>query len=223
MAKKAARKRAEPKRRRTAASEQIGVMSDLAPEAAAWLIRSHARRLRDRGDVPRTPTGGYNAQEIVTWNATQTSSAIQLPDDMAERAAVAADQLYLEIPHGIAWGVLQTLRDLQSRCGAAGLACVAMRILERLEEAEGWGDIPRPADPHDTNAVESEVREAIQEETDARRKSIVRSAHRALLHFYCQCDVCKKIRQGSKWIEKAPPEGWHHYSERCPDCTDVEL
>lgn len=190
------------------ADEQIRTLRNLRQTAAAWLLGyKSARSLRDCPDIPRTPSGGYDAAELLAW-ARRRQPRPDFSDDDIERTLQVIDWTITDSARCL----LDYLTDLQRRFGDGGLLLYLdemMAVLRRCAHVEPEIS-PTPPGPM-TRAEEYEII------TAENRKRLI-TWHHQRLTIRVVCERCGRVRHGRKWAKAELPDGQPSVNGTCPDC-----
>ena len=192
----------------TTADEQIKTLRNLRQAAAAWLLGfKSARSLRDAPDAPRTPSGGYDAAELVAWARTRQPRP-EFSDDDIERTLQVIEWTTTDNARCL----LDFLTDLQRRFGDGGLLLYVDETMKALRqktdlEPELTTTPPGPM----TRAEEYEI-------ITAENRERLRTWHYQRLAIRIVCERCARVRHGRKWKTTELPDGMPRVNAVCPDC-----
>ena len=198
-----------PKRRKNALhAEQIDMMQNLTPRAAAWLADVPASTLRDSA-ATLTPDrdGNYDARHVLRW--TNARKASQVSDEDLELIHRAVD-IYLD--HGDVPAIGIALKGLRSRYGRAvdGWfmdAMFAAAEMEGLEEPEELPDIS------DDELLE---RARVAYDRERNRRGQLR------LDRATVCGKCGRLRVGNRWVKRKPKLNEQTIEGVCNRCSTYE-
>ncbi len=187
------------------AAEQIHEIHHLSQAAAAELVGLHAKTLRERTGVPRSPAGTYDGPELVQWLAKEIE-VLKLDDAEHERVLIAIDIVKNWEDRWVN-PVVAVIEALVAEHGTAALAVVGQEILDQakseVQRSLGWR-ISRG--PTWEEFQEKERREEAEAEA-------VRNLRIAVV-----CEDCDRVREGRKWVRKKVPVGYVTWPEICPAC-----
>jgi len=189
-------------------TQQIEALRSLNQQAAAWLVGISARALRDRVDAPRNPDGSYDAQQLVAWNQARIQPP-ELTDDEYERLLLIQDFAFERVLDGQIIAVMETMTELARRYGDAGILAMGRVFLDVWREQEAcYRDNYREPTPAELERQEAE-----------RRRAEAHDLAIAELRLVIQCERCKKLRHGRRWMEGSPPAGYVVITGPCPRCN----
>ena len=189
------------------AHQQILVLQNLSQAAAAWLVGTDGRTLRDHAEIPRDEAGKYNAQDLLAWSASRLPAA-ELSEDEVERTLTAIDELTYGLEES-AHEILERIDELVDRYGEAGMVAFARELVDAIRHiADMW-----PLTPAE-HLTASQIRAEVEEET---RRQIEQHGLDALDRATI-CDTCGRLRRGRRWAKTAPPSGFEVRKDTCPDC-----
>ena len=184
-------------------AEQIIVLQSLTQLAAAWLLDTTARTLRDHVEVPRDANGAYTARELLASGLKTTELSEPTVDEL-EKMWLIAESLQDDdrIPAAI-----RLLNSLRARYGEAGLAMFSTAMLE------SW-TLNGP------EKTEQEVRDKLEGKF---QKDLERAQYDRLsrqLKVVRVCYECHRVRRGRAWVKTDIPAGFTKEAGDawCPDC-----
>ena len=193
--------------RKLTGPEQIVVLQSLTQQAAAWLLDTTARTLRDHVEVPRDADGTYNARELLALGLKTTELSEPTVDEL-EKMWLIAESLQDDdrIPAAI-----RLLNSLRARYGEAGLAMFSTAMLE------SWTELWTLNGPQKT---EQEVCDKLEEKF---QKDLERAQYDRLsrqLKVVRVCYECHRVRRGRAWVKTDIPAGFAKEAGDawCPDC-----
>lgn len=196
---------------------QISTMKRLSQGAAAWLLGfANNRTLRDKPDAPRNPDGSYDAKALFAW-AQSRSPRMAAVDDLGdsdyERLEVAVEIVSCAVEGAETIGLFDSLDELSRKHGAES---VATWLFDRLmTDWERESDFERQ---HLTPVTQADLRKAMERAKADNERAIAI----AELRVCTQCDQCKRVRHGRRWLKQDPPGGYVVWMGTCPSCKEKQ-
>lgn len=179
--------------------QQIAEMGRLTQQAAAWLTRTGARKLRDDFSVPREADGSYNAQRLVQW-ALDKLPSLDLSDEDLEQMFRCLEGRESD------WSVsavVKTLQDLRAKHG--NRFCIAFFeafLDDALQHERAVGPVDFLRLKPGSGISETDLMEA-----QLRRPTY--------------CIECEHVRHGRSWFDRQLKdcERKLYWTGICPECA----